>query len=103
MPITATANAMPTASSPSAVPARSSGAAAAIRARHDVTRLATAAVPLEDLRSLIIETELHLGQAVAAHRRAQARLLLRVEEEKTAAPRADQLAPQRAVRHREVV
>jgi hypothetical protein len=35
---------MPTASRPSAVPTRSSGDAAAIRARHDVTRLAIAGI-----------------------------------------------------------
>src|SRR3954453_12337919 len=103
MPITATAKAIATANIPSAAPTRSSGDAAAIRARHDVTRVARAAAGLKDLRSLIIEAELDLGQAVAAHRRAQARLLLRVEEEETAAPGADQLAAERAIGHRQVV
>src|SRR4029450_9069461 len=56
----------------------------------------------DDLRALEVEAEAHLGQPGGRQGRAQARLLLGVEEQEAAPARADELAADGAVleRHR---
>src|SRR6185436_8519885 len=55
------------------------------------------------LGALEVEAEAHLGEARMTHRMAEAFLLVGVEHEKAAATRADELSPERAIRHREII
>src|SRR5215471_4243393 len=56
-----------------------------------------------DLGTLKVKMKPHFGQTGFSHDCAQPRLLVRVEHEKPASPGANQLAPDRAIAHAEII